>query len=282
MGRLVIDNWTLEKAVHSFETVFTSHPDYNNEFVNFVESIVLWDELLYWENGREIVWTTRNKEAVKSFLSVLDNIKFSEDSYNNQIDHVGVKERGAILYYNACNNNDCGYLAVEERAEFLKCYVSNVQVPDRRTLSGYFDHKTYDNYQNIITVFDKQPIRFSSIFYRVLQGARNPSEIIQSAIELRNSNDARMFRQYMDVIEHEDIDKLNKHTLSIIKDINRLFNNDNCACTTEITLNLWLVSAKSGVSTKVLNPNDYFCSRKLNFFKVLRNSIKCGDEIRFI
>ena len=279
MGRLVIDNWTLEKAVHSYETVFTSQTVYNNELVNFIESIVLWDELFYWKNDKEIVWTTRKEVAVSSFLSVLDCVCFNDESYNSLLDNAGVRERGAVSYYNACNNNDYGYLAVEERAEFLRQYYSNHQTPDRQAVLKYFDHKICEKYQNIVSILNNQPIRFSSIFNRVLKGARNPQELIQSATELRNSSDARRFRQYIDVIEHEDIDNLNKHLLSLLENINRLFKDDDGVYTTEITLNWGWGSAALRGSPRALIPNEFFCNRRLNFFKVLHNNIKSDTVI---
>ena len=280
MGKIVIDNWTLEYAVKSLETVFEGVPTYNKPFINFVESIVLWDKIYYWKNGRECSWMSHNAEAVKELSSAIEPVEFdSKYILSSILPYFDVlSAEGAVEYYNACTNNGFSYLAIEKRAKFLQRYLSGSGPLDRRFFSEFFDNKVMDKYPEITDAVYNQPIVYHSIFNRVLANARNPQNIIQAALELRQSKDACAFRNYMDIIENKRIDKLNKSIISITKDINRLFKDkdESNGLITEIKISLPYLTLETRLPD--LDPIfDIFTNRKLNFFKTMLDDVKRRD-----
>lgn len=272
MSKIVLDNWTLELASQSLETTLGGNPIYNQEFISFVEAIILWDEPCYFDNGFQVVWNKRQdivSGMMENVLTKLDMEKQHHLDIPSEIE--GIVNRGALEYYLSCNRNGYGYLAIEQRAEFLCEYLNRVVMPQRMRVLNYFD-EIQNNYMELNMNLLKNPIRFPSLFQLVLDNTEMPSDYINTALQLSESKEAKQFRELMNEIERCDVVKQQERILKLCTQIDKLFKKPEEKSTNNVILNVGFEHINAQIPIDIEDLQTKLRCGKVNLFRRMRDN----------
>lgn len=270
MSKIVLDNWTLELASQSLETTLGGNPTYNQEFISFIEAIILWDEPCYFDNGFQVVWNKRQDRVsgmMENVLTKLDMEKQHHLDIPNEIE--GIVNRGALEYYLICNRNGYGYLAVEQRAEFLCEYLNRVVMPQRMRVLNYFD-KIQNDYMELNMNLSKNPIRFPALFQLVQDNTEMPSNYINTALQLSQSKEAKQFRELMNEIERCDVVKQQERILKLCTQIDKSFKKPEEKNVNNVVLNVGFEHLNAQIPIDIDDLQNKLRCGKVNLFRRMR------------
>ena len=208
MKALLIDNWTITKAIGNFSIDRVS-----TELKRIMGFMVLWDEVYYLDNEYASWW----KECVRmeSELSFLNNLKplKPDDVYDNDINKEFEKykdkynftvARGAIEYLLYADTNGMQYAPVDERADFIE----KSQIVDmdfsRNEIIKYIDSELLAYYKRSAEKIKKANIDlgFETIYGLIESKKKTDTSYEKKITSLKNSMLIKSFRSWIDDFEN--------------------------------------------------------------------------------
>ncbi len=207
MKSLLIDNWTIMKAIANIDTNYSSP-----EIKRIICFLVLWDEVYYLDNEHSSWWRDRivNCEEL-AFLNELKPLKVSENmsAINQVYDEVLCKEetsivaKGALEYLKIANDNDSHYVPVDERARFIEKYELKNTTFTRNEVLDVIDKEMLDYFK-----YSAEKIKAADMhlcldsLYLMIRNT-NSRDIVKSINHFKEKRMVKGFRNWIDRFENE-------------------------------------------------------------------------------
>lgn len=211
MNGLLVDNWSLEKALSCYQDRSKTSVQYSMELVALVEALVLWDDVYYWDNGRTF-WNEINcslPKGLNSFLHPLkapyllgdDLVSISEECYKSSL----VADT-SIKYLRLADQFSLAYLPVDKRAQFIlenDLYAKFSQVYSRSEIFEGVDKDVQSYYYSINEEIRKANITFTPhcLFQFVVANCNEDTTIFEVAREIGCDRTVRTFKKWVSAIE---------------------------------------------------------------------------------
>lgn len=220
MKKGLIDNWTLERTVEGFDGTLQNP---SAELQLLISSLVLWDEVCYYDNDYSEWWKyCSQREEVMQLLKMLTPIKTkpnsrvvseAEQRYTNEFkdDYTGVVAKGALEYMLLADEQEMCYVPFRERAKFV------------RENNLYKDFNRYYTRMDLMETVDEEIVKYcksvqddvkkadltietSGIFDYIRRNANSVEELVEVVKELKKESMVKHYKKYMQRLE-DMIDK---------------------------------------------------------------------------
>lgn len=216
MRGLLVDNWTLEKISLN---IIEDREDFNDELIAFIESIVLWEDIFYFDNGYSEFWHNAVKQKnqidffrfVKpiSYSGIGDILSCSEKIYQNEFagKYSALIAKGAIEYLGISNELNLNYMPFEKRANFLNDNIDFFELPffTRENLMRAIDNDIISYIRNFNNKYggSRLPIHNKNLFQYLRTQSYDMESLFQCADELKKSSYAKSFREWISLLEDD-------------------------------------------------------------------------------
>lgn len=206
MNSILIDNWTIEKAISG------AVENRNVELKRIMCFMLLWDDVYYLDNGYSSWWKEcldHNNEGLE-FLRKLKPLPINteyktivQDTYEKQYKKVEIPTiaKGALEYLvNAELNNIC-YAPVDERAAFIQNYKLTNNEFSRNDILKAIDAELLEYYNESAEKIRKADISLvTEAIISMIEG--DSSKDVSERIEkLKRKPMIRRFRKWVDSFE---------------------------------------------------------------------------------
>lgn len=216
MKAVLIDNWTIEKAISNFQDNSNVYP---TELQRILRLLVLWDNVCYLDNGsaswwKECIYYDDNLKILESLVPIKSNIEITdaakdiyEELYSDK--YTSLVAQGAMEYLLSATDNDLSYVPVYERADFVKendLYRKQMKIVyDRNDIIANVDKDIWNYYKKIDDLMIKTQlhIEVDSLFEEMSTEVSDFSDIVDKMKEMRNSKVVKWFRKWATSFEND-------------------------------------------------------------------------------
>ena len=213
-SRIIIDNWTIERAVTSYFNALRGIGDLGHEFASFIEALILWENVEYVEKSESFLWQMLLEELNSpSCIQAIRTISNHEDKSPKPLENTLLQRADAYVELAQASHSDL--LLSKERTEYLRSK-RKYKEPERVKIIEKIDDKLNDYYEKIVSAPQLGgAFRYSALFDFVSQEAEaTPKKILHTAFELRQDRDVRRFWEwcsdYNDSFEHGNYEHCKK------------------------------------------------------------------------
>ena len=287
MKNLIIDNWSIENITKSMidNPIVYNH---NTELYDFIESILLWDNIYYIKNEYSVFWeNVADQTGLANIISPQDIgeeeyiIEAKKYQYLNKYSSkfVDVISQGAIEYLMLCNYCGYDYLPCAKRAYFIE-QNKKLLFDSHTEISNAFAHNRHNIFKNINAFVNKyrydsnlgSPLSIPAISQYIIDQSKGKKirEVIEAALKMRDNYDVRHLRTDLNRLYYMDDNTIYKIKRQIYNDIESMKSNLNIL--SSIKFNLF---ALANLSLEICIPIELKRSNNIinNVFlkKVIRN-----------
>lgn len=215
MKGLLMDNWSLEKAVRSYQNYGKNHIMYAVELVALIEALVLWDEVYYWDNGRTFWHNTISTlpDSIKNCLHPLRTPNLfldtaDADTLLSDYCEDSIVADASIKYLQLADRLSLSYLPVDKRAQFIlenDLYAVFGQIYSRTDMFNSVDKDIRLYYHSLNEEIKKTKLKFTPhcLFQFVVENCDENSDIFEVARELGRDKTVRRFKEWVTTFEDE-------------------------------------------------------------------------------
>lgn len=232
MNGILLDNWTLEKIV---KCINDETQPFSPEVIAFIEVLVLWDNIYYFENGYTTYWQEHSVIEGFNIAKILKPIPIenvgirlqqAETEYYKSFcnNYTSLIAKGALEYMYIASSVGLNYMPFGLRSKFIKennLFSEFKQYYDRYDAIHAIDKDVLEYYNNLNTSIRKADISFNPniLFYAINRKSNSFSQMIETAMKWSNDATIMEFKNWCSRLE-EDIS--NYKTLKIQRYENEL------------------------------------------------------------
>lgn len=207
---ILIDNWTLERALSNYQ-YNRNQEGYPAELIALVEALVLWDDVYYWDNGRSF-WKGTTSVLPNSFANNLHPIKEPDLFANTPVAIPtnlcgdSLVACGAVEYLRLADHYSLAYSPVDKRADFIlenDLYSVFGQAYTRTDIFDSVDKDVESYYRYLNQEIRKANISFCphSLFQYIAENRGNNTDIFEIAREVGRDKTVRAFKKWVSSFE---------------------------------------------------------------------------------
>jgi hypothetical protein len=216
MAGILLDNWTIERitqCISNENTVFLP------EVIAFIEILVLWDDIYYFENGFSTYWQNHSmidnidiKDLLKSisFQNTGDSLQKAEFNYYKEFcsKYTSLVAKGTLEYMNIANYCNISYMPFDERAKFVKendLYFEFKQYYNRHDAIHALDKDVFNYYADLNDSIRKANLTFNPniIFSAINRQSSSFKQMIEIAKEWSQDSSIREFKNWVSKLEND-------------------------------------------------------------------------------
>ena len=212
MKGLLIDNWTLERALSGYQSS-EKHRVYSSELIALVESLALWDDVYYWDNGRAF-WKETSfvlPEGIANNLHSLETpvlFPCAPKTISAEFCGGSIVADAAVEYLRLANQYSLSYSPVDKRAKFIlenDLYEVFGQTYSRADIFDGVDKDVESYYRCLNQEMRKANISFQPhcLFQYIDANSDDDSDIFEVAREVGKDKTVRAFKKWVSIFENK-------------------------------------------------------------------------------
>ena len=226
MNGILLDNWTLEKIVQCMKD---EKQPFSPEVIAFIEILVLWDNVYYFENGCTTYWQKHSviegfdiKKLLKPIFieNVGIQMQHAEVEYYERFcnSYTSLIAKGTLEYMNVANSVGLNYMPFGQRAKFVRdnnLFLAFKQYYDRFDAIHAIDKGILEYYNSLNAIIRKFDISFNPniLFSAINRKSNSFSQMIETAKSWSQDATIMAFKNWCSQLE-DDIS--NFKTLKIL------------------------------------------------------------------
>ncbi len=232
MSKILIDNWTLQRAACDLTDSYNYIPkpiakNAKIEHIKLIEAIILWDDIFFVNNIQASIWqNSLKKYGYGRFLKPyklkqadIENFDLFGEDENRILEYVtddntvtDVVKKRAVAYSLFCNQQKITYMPCEERANYLKNHNPVQQYMNRDDVLNCLDNELKKFYDTVNEKFCTNKLNFSfPVLFDFVSANAKKENYIETALQIRNMPEVKAFREWM-----TDFEKLSRNGNSLM------------------------------------------------------------------
>lgn len=242
MKGLLLDNWTIEKIV---QCANDNGQPFSPEVMAFVEILVLWDNVYYYENGYSTYWQEHSvidgfdiKRILKPIPleNTVSSLRIAETEYYEKFcdTYTSLVAKGALEYMYIASNAGLSYMPFGSRAKFIRennLYLELRQHYDRYDAIHEIDESVLKYYDKLNKTVRKADISFNPniLFSAINRRSASFSQMLQTAKEWSQDATVKEFKNWILKLEDDTSNyrniKITRYADELKKIEEKIFNN---------------------------------------------------------
>lgn len=223
MGAVLLDNWTLYDISYPSNLSFDAQMD---NLENLLMSILLWDKVFFWDNGKTSLW--KNESRIMYNSTYLQGIKLPQSvEYKvNRVLDSDVVAGGAKQYQLIAEELGCDYLPKRERYDYLIAhgYYNQENNVYPKLVVETVEESVQQYYDDLTALLRGTRLKFNCplLVDYIRDQAGVTSDYISVALQMRETKALQSMRTWIDNLRNS-IDRRNlietQHMMEDVRDI---------------------------------------------------------------